>query len=118
MADFGIFIGFGNPRPGREAAANKVFEEAFAYWTGLQAAGEIESFETVLLEPHGGDLNGFFLIRGEPERLARVRMSPELQRLSNRATAVGEALGIVTAVLDAAAIRSVSESYQAIVDLI
>ncbi len=118
MADFGIFIGFGHPHTGREAAAGKVFEEAFAYWTGLQAAGEIESFETVMLEAHGGDLNGFFLLRGEPERLARVRMSPEFVRLSYRATAIGEALGIVTAVLDAAAVGSVSDSYQAVVDLI
>ena len=118
MADFGIFIGFGHPHPGREAAANRVFEEAFAYWTGLQAAGEIESFETVMLEAHGGDLNGFFLLRGEPERLARVRMSPEFARLTYRATAIGESIGIVTAVLDGAATRSVSESNQAIADLI
>jgi hypothetical protein len=118
MADFGIFVGFGNPHPGREAASTKVFEEALAYWTGLKAAGEIESFETVLLGAHGGDLSGFFLLRGEAEPLARVRMSPEFARLTFRATAVVESLGVVTVLVDAAAIGEVSKSYQAIVDLI
>ena len=118
MAGFGLFIGWGRVHTGREAAAPKVFEEAVAYWTGLQAAGEIESFETVILGYHGGDLAGFALLRGDPERLGRLRMSPEFQRLTNRATAVVENVGIVNAALDEQAVRSVGESNQAIADLI
>ncbi len=72
MAEFGLFIGWGEPRAGKEAAAGKVFGEAAAHYTALQAAGEIESFETVVLGAHGGDLNGFFLLRGDPEKLLRV----------------------------------------------
>ncbi len=77
MADSGLFIGWGDIRTGRTAVANKAFAEALAYWPTLQAAGEIESLKTVLLGVHGGDLGGFFLLRGDPERLGRLSMSPE-----------------------------------------
>lgn len=33
----------------------------------------IESFEAVILEPHGGDLAGFILIRGSQDKLAQLR---------------------------------------------
>ena len=118
MAESGLFIGWGDIRTGRSAAANKVFAEALAYWPTLQAAGEIESFETVILGYHGGDLVGFFLVRGDPERLGRVSMSPEFRRLINRASAVVDRLGIVPADLDAAAVRAVGDSFEATVDLI
>ena len=118
MADFGLFIGWGAARPGREAAASKVFAEALAYWPALQAAGEIETFETVILGYHGGDLGGFFLLRGDPERLGRLSMSPEFQRLTNRASAVAESVGVVSAMLDAQAVRTVGDNLQAITDLV
>jgi hypothetical protein len=118
MAESGLFIGWGDIRTGRTAASQKVFAEALAYWPTLQAAGEIESFETVILGVHGGDLGGFFLLRGDPERLGRLRMSPEFLRLIYRAGAVVEGLGVVPADLDAGAIRLVGESYQATADLV
>ena len=52
----GLFIGFGSTRAGNEAAAGKSFEGAVAYCAALEAAGEIESVEDVLLNAHGGDL--------------------------------------------------------------
>jgi hypothetical protein len=113
----GLFIGWGAIRAGRTAASRKVFAEAMAYWPALQAAGEIESFETVLLQFHGGDLGAFFLLRGDPERLGRLSMSPEFVRLLQRANAVVEGLGVVPANLDAEAIRIVGESYEATADL-
>ena len=118
MAESGLFIGWGDIRTGRTAASNKVFAEALAYWTTLQAAGEIESFETVILRVHGGDLGGFFLLRGDPERLGRLSMSAEFQRLTQRADAVVERLGVVPVFVDAEAVRVVGESYEATADLI
>ena len=59
MADSGLFIGFGAPVRGRERQAIKVFNEAFEYYSRLQQDGEIDSFEPVLLQPHGGELGGF-----------------------------------------------------------
>ena len=48
-----------------------------AYLTGLQQKGTIQSFDTVFLDPHGGDLNGFFLIRGESGNLDGLISSSE-----------------------------------------
>jgi hypothetical protein len=118
MADFGLFIGFGSPRPGREVAANTVFGEAVAYWTGLQQSGEIERFEIVFLAAHGGDLGGFFLLRGDAERLGRLRMAPEFERLITRAGAVVDRLGVVPATLDAEAGRWAAEVNKVTADLL
>ena len=64
MADAGLFIGWGEVVRGREERAVEVFGETVEYYGRLQADGRIESFEPCLLEPHGGDLAGFILIRG------------------------------------------------------
>jgi primosomal protein N'' len=65
----------------------------------LAATGEIESFEPALFEPHGGELNGFFLIRGDKEKLTRIRGSEEFERVTARAELIVEHLGIVSAFL-------------------
>jgi hypothetical protein len=95
MADSVIFIGWSNAVRGREQASEKVFAEATEFWGRQKAAGEIESVDAVLLDAHGGDLGGFFLIKGEGEKLARVRMSPEMRRLMVRADAIVDGLGAV-----------------------
>lgn len=99
MADAALFVGFGTTIPGRERRALAVFNEAVAYYTRLQQQGEIESFEPVLLEPHGGDLGGFLLLRGERDKLHRVRRSEEFERLSARAGLVVHSFGIVGAAI-------------------
>jgi hypothetical protein len=64
MADAGLLIGWGDLVRGREAKGLEVFNETLAYFGRLQQDGEIESFDTAILEPHGGDLGGFILLRG------------------------------------------------------
>jgi hypothetical protein len=51
--------------PGREAQAKQVLADALQYCDGLQRAGRIDSFDVVVLEPHGGDLGGFALLKGD-----------------------------------------------------
>jgi hypothetical protein len=46
--------------PGREEAAREVLGEAVQYLHRLKQVGKIDSFDAVALEPHGGDLSGFF----------------------------------------------------------
>jgi primosomal protein N'' len=99
MADSGIFVGFGAPVRGRERQAIQVFNEAFEYYARLQQDGEIESFEPVLFEPHGGELNGFFLLRGDKDKLARLRNTEEFERMTTRAELIVEHLGIVSSFL-------------------
>ena len=38
---------------------------------------EGSGFDTVLLEPHGGDMNGFFLVKGTPEQLDKLCSSKD-----------------------------------------
>lgn len=67
------------------------------YYTRLQQQGEIESFEPVFLEPHGGDLGGFTLLRGDRDKLASIRTSDEFARLSLRANLIVEGFGVIGA---------------------
>jgi hypothetical protein len=97
VADFGLFVGFGYPVRGREQKAAQVFGEAVELWTKLQQQGELESWDAVFLEPHGGDLGGFFLLRGERDAIAKLRSSDELQQLFARAELVVENFGVVGA---------------------
>lgn len=97
MADAGIFVGFGGTVRGREGQAVELFNEVLAYYAGLQDEGEIESFEPVFLEPHGGDLQGFVLIRGDAEKLASLRVSEEFTQFSIRAGLIVDNFGVVGA---------------------
>ncbi len=95
MAEAVLFIGWGAVIPGREQKSLQVFGEGVAYWQRLQEQGEIESFEAVQLEPHGGELAGFVLMRGERDKLERVRYSDEFLRLNARAGLVVTNFGVV-----------------------
>ncbi len=118
MAEFALFIGWGSPRAGREIAAAKVFGESAAYWNSLKEAGEIESIETVMLSYHGGDLGGFTLLRGEPEKIAQIMLAPETVRLTARAAACLENVGVVHAIVDAGVMRMMGDWPQMIADLV
>ena len=85
MADSGILVGWDRVAPGEDVAAVELWAEMSVYLTQLHAEGVIDQFEPVLLGAHGGDLNGFILIRGEPEKLSRLRNSDAFQRLVVRA---------------------------------
>jgi hypothetical protein len=99
MAEAGLFIGWGAPVRGREAKGLGVFNESIEYWGRLQQDGRIESFEVVLLYPHGGDLAGFSLLRGSHEQLNDIGGDEEFLRLTARAGLIVERLGIVRAAL-------------------
>jgi hypothetical protein len=97
MADAGLFIGFGNPVRGREGQAVELFNETLGWYSRLQEEGEIDSFEPVFLEPHGGDLGGFILIRGDAEKLSALRVSEEFTQLIIKAGLCVESIGVVGA---------------------
>jgi len=97
VADTALVIGWTRPVRGREPRASTVFGEGVALWTKLQGNGAIESWEAFFLEPHGGDLGGFFLLRGERDRLAALRSSEEFDRFVGRAMMVVDGLGVVAA---------------------
>jgi hypothetical protein len=117
MADAGLFIGWGAPVRGREAKGLEVFNEALAYYGRLQEEGTIESVEAVILEPHGGDLQGFILLRGIEEKLARLRVDDDFVRLSTRASLIVEGVGVVGAALGDGLEGSIATYQEAISDL-
>jgi hypothetical protein len=112
MADSALFIGWGTPVRGREAKSSTVFGEAVALWTKLQSEGVIESWAAYFLGPHGGDLEGFFLLHGDREKLALASASDEMTHTLERAAMVVDRLGVVPA-LTGAAIESGMERYLA-----
>jgi hypothetical protein len=80
MAKGALFVGWGALIPGREKQGAAVLAEAAAYCARLQAEGRIDGFDTIVLEPHGGDLEGFVLLRGDRETLAALRAEEEFVR--------------------------------------
>jgi len=97
MAHDALFIGWGEVPAGYRQKALKVFGEAIEYYNKLKRNGDIESFEPVILDYHGGDLSGFLIIKGDREKLNRVKMSPDFQAIQARASLVVERLGVVDA---------------------
>jgi hypothetical protein len=99
MADAGLFIGWGQVVRNREQRALEVFNESMAYYASLEQDGKIESWEVVLLEPHGGDLAGFVLLRGSTDQMNAVRSDEEFERRTTRADLIVEGLGTVGALV-------------------
>ncbi len=99
MADAALFIGWGEIVRGREAEAAESFNATISYLAGLQEEGVIENFEPVFLEPHGGDLEGFFLVRGEAEKLAILRVDEEFGKVVMRAGLIADRVGVVGAAI-------------------
>lgn len=97
MAGDALFLGWGPVVRGRELKSLEVFQEALEYYGQLQQAGRLESFEPVLVAPHGGDLGGFVLARGERQVLSEIASSPEFLRLIARAAAVVDGVGVISA---------------------
>jgi hypothetical protein len=80
-----IFFAWDRSVPGREQTSGAHFDE-FVQYLGAQAqSGAIEGFDVVLLDSHGGDLNGFFLIRGESASLDALTATPEWSEHMTRA---------------------------------
>lgn len=99
MSDSALFVGWNQPARGREAGAVAAFGEGVQYFGELAARGEIESFEPFFLDAHGGDLNGFFLVRGERASLDRLRYDDErFRRWIAKAQLNVDGIGVLGAV--------------------
>lgn len=89
-----LFVGWGAIIAGREQAAAGVLKEALHYLQRLQADGTVD---VVLLEPHGGDLEGFVLVKGERDTLARLRVDEDFIRVIVGVQLVHQKVGVVGA---------------------
>jgi len=98
MADRALFIGFGQPVRGREERALEVFNEFVGMFGRMQSDGRIGGMDVVLLDPHGGDLGGFFIVHGSESQCATLPMDEEFRRASVDASLIVENFGVVPAV--------------------
>ena len=115
MADAALFIGWGQVVRGREKRAVQVFNESVEYWGGLQGDGKIQDFEVVLLTPHGGDLQGFALLRGSEDQIGSLRADEEFQRRVTRADQIVESQGVIDAAIGEGIARGMAQ-YQSEID--
>jgi hypothetical protein len=97
MANAALFIGWGEAKAGREAQAFELFGHALGFWNRMQAEHKIKSFEPVMLQPHGGDLMGFMLVRGEQAKLDAVRSGDEFLEIEARSLLYIEHMGVISA---------------------
>jgi hypothetical protein len=95
MADRVLFIGWNRPVVGREKQANQLFQKVMQFNAKLQADKRIESFEPVILSAHGGDLNGFIMLKGSAGKLAEIREDSAFTDIIVDAGYCLEGLGIV-----------------------
>ena len=117
MADAGLFVGWGAPVRAREAKGLDVFNEALAFYGAKQESGAIESFEVALLQPHGGDLSGFILVRGSAEQIESLRADEAFERINIRAGLVVERFGVVPALIGDGLTEGISVYREAVSDL-
>jgi hypothetical protein len=75
MMDPGTSVKGKRPAAGREQASASLFPEFLGYLEELKKKGDIDSHEVVVLSLHGGDLEGFFLIRGDNDQLDALQQA-------------------------------------------
>jgi hypothetical protein len=109
MADSALFLGWKAPHVGREKQAMELFSKALNYWTKQQDQGNIESFEPVILARHGGDMNGFMLIRGDAAKLDEVRRSQEYFEIVSECSYCIDGFGVVDGYVGEGVARTMGE---------
>ncbi len=106
MAGEALFLGWGPVVRGREQNGFQGLPGDHRILRRLQQEGKIDSFEPVLIAPHGGDLGGFVLLRGERGKLDEVRTSEEFERAVTRAATIVDNVGVINAFTGECARRS------------
>lgn len=97
MAKGALFVGWGSIITGREKAAPKVLMEAMGYLQELQKRGTLDTIDVVCLEPHGGELEGFVLVKGDKDALASLRVNEEFVKMIVAVQLVHNKVGVVWA---------------------
>ena len=95
MADRILFIGWGASVRGREERGLEVFEAAVRFYGRCQQEGRIESFDVILLDPHGGGLAGYMELHGSADQLNVLRQDQEFRRILVDASLIVDELGVV-----------------------
>ena len=95
MPDRAVFIGFGQPVRGREERAVEVFNDFVGMFGRMAADGRIEDMDVTLLDPHGGELGGFFMVHGSAEQCTALQMDEEFRSACVDANLIVDDFGVV-----------------------
>jgi hypothetical protein len=98
MATNMVLFAWNRSLPGREKISAAHFQDFVQYLGGLKSKAAIQSFDIVFLNNHGGDLNGFFLIRAEPSKLDALMATQDWESHMQRASLHLEGSGAVRGV--------------------
>ena len=98
MANDVLFLGWNRPVPGREHEASELFMQSMHYYESQKKAGNLTSFDVVVLDPHGGELNGFILLRSPRAKLDAIRASAEFDAIMIKASVYLQDVGTVSGV--------------------
>ena len=66
------------------------------------------NFEVAILNPTGGDVGGFFLIRGTAQQMDTLRRDDEFQVLLNRVQLIADGLRVADAIVDEAIAQQIT----------
>ena len=80
MSKHCLFIGWNRPVAGRETNAIELFTTTVKFFQS-KVGKDIDSFEPVMLSVHGGDMNGFFLLRGDAEKMDKMRQQDDFMEV-------------------------------------
>lgn len=98
MSSNAVFFAWNRPIPGREKISAEHFKDFVQFLTESQKKGSITSFDVMFLNSHGGDMNGFFLVRGEAAKLgdfvAGEEWTKHMLRASMHLENAGAVLGV------------------------
>jgi hypothetical protein len=97
MTDRALFVGFGTPVRGREERAIEVFGAFVEMFGRMQSEGRIAGMDVTLLDPHGGELGGFFMVHGTEEQCAALTADEEFRRTCIDAGLIVDHFGVVPA---------------------
>ena len=114
MTDRALFVGFGVPVRGREERAVEVFGQFVEMIGRMQADGRIDSMDVTLLDAHGGDLGGFFMLHGTDAQCAALTSDEEFRRAAIDAGLVVDNFGVVSAVTGEGVMREMGMYTEAV----
>ena len=106
-----LIIGWNRAVPGRELACAELLGTVSTYYEKLQKQGKITGWEPIFMTQHGGDFNGFILVRGTQTNLDAIQHDDEFIEHNLRAAHCLQNFGVVTAYVGAPTIHEMMQRW-------
>ena len=86
MADYGIAVTWGDPKPGREKKSLELWADSVAVNEKAVANGRIESWDAVIFEPSASPPAGVIRLHGSQQQIEEFVRSEDFEDIIDRAT--------------------------------